>query len=353
MILNIRHLAAHTQGRQTHSQTLDFKNMTPPDQVHPRPHIDPERLTREMNWNLLRTFVVLAESGSITEAAERLRLKQPSVSVALKKLEDQLGQHLIDRSPGHFTLTKAGQMLYREAVNINGSILRLATLMRTVTPEISGHVRIAVASHVLCPLFDSVIGDFYAAHPKASLAIDVITSGDAITAVAAKRVSFALALVREQDPNLRYLPVYRETFGLFCGPRHPLFGRSDLTLEDLKGHAAVVFDNDRLQDALQDVTLLRARAALAPEVTGVSENLEEVRRMIMAGLGIGPLPKHVVARDIEDGLLWQVPPFEDLPEVDVYLIWNPTTVRNRAEETLLTTLIERLETVPFAERSYA
>lgn len=317
------------------------------------PHIDPERLAREMNWNLLRTFVVLAESGSITEAAERLRLKQPSVSVALKKLEDRLGQRLIDRSPGRFALTEAGQLLYGEAVNINGSILRLATLMRDVKPDISGHVRIAVASHVICPLFDEVIGDFYAAHPQASLSIDVITSMDAIAAVAAKRVSFALALVRNQDPNLRYIPMYREVFGLFCGPRHPLFGREDLTLDDLKGHGAVVFDNDRLQDALQDVTLLRARAALAPQVTGVSENLEEVRRMIMSGLGIGPLPKHVVARDLRDGLLWQVPPLEDLPEVDVYLIWNPATVRNRAEDKLLQSLIERLETTPFSDRTYA
>jgi len=317
------------------------------------PHIDPERLAREMNWNLLRTFVVLAESGSITEAAERLRLKQPSVSVALKKLEDRLGQRLIDRSPGRFALTEAGQLLYGEAVNINGSILRLATLMRDVTPDISGHVRIAVASHVICPLFDEVIGDFYATHPQASLSIDVITSMDAIAAVAAKRVSFALALVRNQDPNLRYIPMYREVFGLFCGPRHPLFGQEDLTLDDLKGHGAVVFDNDRLQDALQDVTLLRARAALAPQVTGVSENLEEVRRMIMSGLGIGPLPKHVVARDLRDGLLWQVPPLEDLPEVDVYLIWNPATVRNRAEDKLLQSLIERLETTPFSDRTYA
>ena len=317
------------------------------------PHIDPERLAREMNWNLLRTFVVLAESGSITEAAERLRLKQPSVSVALKKLEDRLGQRLIDRSPGRFALTEAGQLLYGEAVNINGSILRLATLMRDVTPDISGHVRIAVASHVICPLFDEAIGNFYAAHPQASLSIDVITSMDAIAAVAAKRASFALALVRNQDPNLRYIPMYREIFGLFCGPRHPLFGREDLTLDDLKGHGAVVFDNDRLQDALQDVTLLRARAALAPQVTGVSENLEEVRRMIMSGLGIGPLPKHVVARDLRDGLLWQVPPLEDLPEVDVYLIWNPATVRNRAEDKLLQSMIERLETTPFSDRTYA
>ena len=58
---------------------------------------DPERIARELDWNLLRTFVVLAESRSITEGAARLRLKQPSVSSALKRLEDRVGRKLIDR----------------------------------------------------------------------------------------------------------------------------------------------------------------------------------------------------------------------------------------------------------------
>jgi DNA-binding transcriptional LysR family regulator len=47
---------------------------------------------RELDWNLLRTFVVLAESGSVTEAAQKLRLAQPTVSTALKRLEDRLGK---------------------------------------------------------------------------------------------------------------------------------------------------------------------------------------------------------------------------------------------------------------------
>lgn len=66
------------------------------------PYLDPDRIARELDWNLLRTFVVLAESRSVTDAAQRLSLKQPSVSTALKKLEDRLGRRLIDRSPGHY-----------------------------------------------------------------------------------------------------------------------------------------------------------------------------------------------------------------------------------------------------------
>ena len=56
-----------------------------------------DRLVRELDWNLLRTFVVLAESRSITEAAGKLRLAQPSVSTALKRLEARIDKKLIDK----------------------------------------------------------------------------------------------------------------------------------------------------------------------------------------------------------------------------------------------------------------
>jgi len=93
----------------------------------------PDRMMRDLDWNLLRSFVVLAQSKSITEAAHKLRLTQPSVSATLKRLEDRVGKRLIDRKPGHFKLTQAGEVLYREAMDIQGSILRLSTLMREMT----------------------------------------------------------------------------------------------------------------------------------------------------------------------------------------------------------------------------
>ena len=55
-----------------------------------------ERLVWELDWNLLRTFVVIAELKSITRAAEQLKLKQPSVSNALKRLEDRVGRRLVE-----------------------------------------------------------------------------------------------------------------------------------------------------------------------------------------------------------------------------------------------------------------
>ncbi len=311
-----------------------------------------ERLARELDWNLLRTFVVLAESHSVTDAAERLRLKQPTVSNALKRLEDRLGRRLIDRGPGRFRLTEAGRLLLREAVDIHGAILRLDTLMREVHEEVRGHVSISMASHVSSPLIDEALAAFHAAHRHATLSIDVMASRLAIEDVVARRASFAVCLVHKQSAVLDHHHLYREYFGLFCGPTHPLFGRSGLVRADLSGHASVSFQTDQMSDALRPVAIMRAEADLDDHVVATSSHLEEVRRLIIAGLGVGPLPIHVVRRDVADGLLWRLPPYEDPPAIDVHVVHNPKARMNRAEAAMLAELVDRIEATPLSERTY-
>lgn len=312
----------------------------------------PDRIMREMDWNLLRTFVTMAQSRSVTDAAHRLRLTQPSVSTALKRLEDRVGKRLINRSPGRYDLTEAGEVLCREALDIQGAILRLSTLMRNMTDEVTGHVRVALASHVVCPLFDQVLAEFHTETPRATLSIEVHTSAQAIDQVSARAASLAICLVHQRNPKLEYLRLYREFFGLFCGPPHPLFGHHDLTRADLAGQSAVSFDTDRLQDALKPVTLMRAQAELGDRIIATSSHLEEVRRMIVAGLGIGPLPLHVAQRDVQDGLLWQLPPYDQTAPVDVHVVWNPRAILNRAEQSLLDRLAHRIDTTPMEARTY-
>ena len=74
--------------------------------------------------------------------------------------------------------------------------------------------------------------------------------------------------------------------------------------------------------------------------------------MIVSGLGVGPLPIHVAERDVQDGQLWQVPPYEDLPPIDVYLVWSEGATKNRAEQILLDRLIAAIDETPIEQRSY-
>ena len=308
--------------------------------------------SRKLDWNLLHTFVVIAEAGSITAAAERLGRKQPSVSNALRRLEDHVGKKLIERSPGNFGLTDTGVLLQREALEVYGTVTRLDTLLRDVADEVRGQVRIVMASHVVSPVFDECLSEFHKAHPKATLSLEVMSSAAALTEVSARRASLAICLIRGRSEKLEYRRLYREFFGLFCGPGHPLSGQKNLTLRDLHGHSSVSFATDRFDDVLRPVALIRANAELDSNVVARSSHLEEVRRMTIAGLGISALPIHVVKRDIEDGLLWRLPPYDSPPAIDVYMSWNPQSRFNRAETVFREMIADKIEKLPISERTY-
>lgn len=314
--------------------------------------LSPERLARDLDWNLLKTFLVIAKSKSITDAANTLRLRQPSVSASLKRLEGRIGKKLVDRSPGFFRLTKAGTLLEKEIIEIQGTILRFETLLRDTDDEIRGHVRIAMASYVESPLFDKALSQFHQQHPHATLSIEISASRHALENLVARRVSIGICLVKDRSPKLNYKRLFREHFGLFCGPAHPLFGKKNLLPTDLAGHSSVSFVTDQMGDALRLVALMRAQANLDDRVVGTSANLEEVRRMIIAGLGIGPLPIHVAKRDEKSGVLWRLPPYESPPAIDVYLVENSKAQLNRAEAAFCKILHDLIDTTPIEERIY-
>lgn len=312
----------------------------------------PERLVWDLDWNLLRTFVVIAEVKSITRAAERLNLKQPSVSNALRRLEDRVGRRLVERDATRFELTEVGRLIYEQSVEVFGSISQLPLLMRGISDDVTGHVMIATASHVVSPLFDRALAEFHRNYPRASITISVSASTEVAKQVRERRASFGICLVSQRDPALDYAMVYREFFGFFCGPQHRLYGKAGLTLADLRGEPSVSFQTDHISDALRPVALLRSEARLNADVVGVSSSLEEVRRMIVAGLGIGPLPLHVAQRDVADGMLWRLPPYDAPPAIDIFLLTNPDKAMNRAEKALLAGLQALIAETPFEERIY-
>lgn len=311
-----------------------------------------EKFVNQLDWNLLRTFVVIVEEASFTRAAHRLLRGQPSVSLALQRLETELNCRLIERSRGSFRLTAAGSLLYSECMDIYSGVSRLKDITTAATKEISGEISIHLVSHVITPLLDSLLTETKKLYPKITFSIKTSTSAIVTSAVLERVASFGICLVNRPVPDLTYDVLYREFFGFYCGPPHALFGRSGLTMEDLRGCDVISFDTDDLNDALRPVALLRKQWDLVQRIVGRSSQLEEVRRMIQCGLGIGSLPIHVVERDVRDGLLWRLPPYEEPPEVDIFLIRNPKKKLNRAEQLFLDRLLSKIETIPIEQRTY-
>lgn len=311
-----------------------------------------EKFVTNLDWNLLRTFVVIVEEGGITAAATRLLRRQPTVSAALGRLEAQIGSRLIERGGGAFRLTAAGRELYRECIEIYGSISRLGNLSQTTSKQLTGHIDILLASHVVTPILDQTITEFHRAFSDVTFEIRVETSRNVMRAVLEKAAPLGICLVNRRLAKLDYLRIYREHFGFFCGPPHPLYGREGLDISDLRGCPGVSFETDSMDDALRPVAVFRRDHGLDHNIVARSAHLEEVRRLIACGLGIGPLPIHVVRPDTESGLLWRLPPHADPPAVDIYVVTNPANRLTRAEARFLDMLKRAIGARTLADRTY-
>lgn len=311
------------------------------------------RFPWNLDWNLLRTFMVVVEQRGISKAATHLGLKQPTVSAALKRLELTVGKTLVIRKPNEFSITRAGQILYTECATIFGTVSQIpAILDEGNADDLRGHLSIAITSSVISEHFDDFLNRFSIAHPKVTYSFTVYESDEVEKMVALNRSSFGICLLSRIPKNLNVTVLYNEFFGLFCGARHRLFNAEDIAIEDLEGEPFVAFQTEAEGGPLESISTLRASLNLSRNWRGVSSSLNEIRRLIMADIGIGALPLHVARRDVEAGHIRQLPPYTNLPRISIYLVSNPARRNSEAESTFLSAIEAELSMICLAERTY-
>jgi DNA-binding transcriptional LysR family regulator len=298
---------------------------------------------------LLHTFAAIAEQESLSRAAHVLGRGQPAVSAALKRLEEQLGCKLAMRGPRNFALTDAGKIVSREAREICGSIDRLSALVADLSGELVGGVNLTIASHMTSPLIDQAFAEFHRRHPKATFDTTVMTSPGIMEAMTNGLIYFGIGPASKMREEFDYFHIFKEYCGFYCGPRHPLFGVRDLTIDDLAKQQAVTYRAAVQSDALQSITDMRDQVRFIDPPVAVSNHMEEVRRMIVAGLGIGPFPIHVAEGDSQ---LWRLPPYQPVMPTNIYLITNPRVRPSRSEQAFIEVLQEVVSATPYAQRIY-
>lgn len=223
--------------------------------------------------------------------------------------------------------------------------------MEVGTDELRGHLSVAIASHVNSEQFDEVLHQFAARHPKVSFSFTVADSEEVMSRVNQNRTSLGICLLQEVPAGLKASVLYREYFGLFCGPRHRLFDQSEIALSELEGAPSVSFQTETEDGPLEPVARLRARARIAASWRGLSSNLHELRRMIVADIGIRALPLHVAQRDVDLGRLRQLPPYDDLPLVNIYLLMNPARRLSDAEAAFLSSCEAAIASTDLGDRT--
>lgn len=313
---------------------------------------DQNPASRMLDWNLLRVFLVIAEERSISRAAGVLQRTQPAISSALKRLEETIGTQLVHRSATTFALTDAGTLLHRECKEVFNTICHIPSLITDQSESLTGTLSFTLASHIVSDIIDDALALFHERHPKVTLDISLVTSSSVVEKVMNRSINFGVCLANTKINGLEYFHLYKEHFSFFCGPKHRFFGKKGLTLADLAGESAVSFKVFAATEMLHTITGMYRQANLAIPFAGYSDNLEEVRRMIIAGLGIGALPVHVMQRDVRDKLLWQLPPYSKMTPVDVYLVSSPKAQLTRAEQAFINTLKEVTLAIPAEKRVY-
>ena len=283
--------------------------------------LDP--IVRQLDWNLLRTFIVIVQEKSLTRAANRLLLTQPAISSALQKLEGRLGVKLIERGGRAFSVTPEGQALFNECLVVYGQIAALPARLDAVHKKITGTVNIAAASGAASDILDDALDEFHTGYPDVALSINISSSLNATQSVRAQVASLSICYAQSTFEALKYDHLREIIFGLYCGPRHRLYGQRDVELSDLRGESFISFQTDRLADDQWPEELLRFRQKMSFRTIGNSFNLSEVFRMVSANMGVGLFPVSTVSRAEEDGRLWRLPPYGKTLTGNVYLITNP------------------------------
>src|SRR5688572_18107010 len=188
-----------------------------------------------MDLMQLEMFVATAELRNVQRAAERVFRTQPAVSMAIRRLEEELGSPLFDRSNrGNYILTPSGELLFAYAKRILGGRAEVISQIRELHSLEAGRVRIGANESAGNYVLPRMIRAFRARHPK--IRIDVIrqNSRQLIHDIRENTIDLALISFVPDEKDVETLPLMKDELVLVASPRHPLAGKT-VRIQDLGG----------------------------------------------------------------------------------------------------------------------
>jgi DNA-binding transcriptional LysR family regulator len=266
----------------------------------------------------LRSFVAVAEAGSLTAAAARLHLAQQSLSQQIRALEAQLGVVLFERTSRGVTLTAPGAVLLREARPVLAQADRAAEAVRRAARGEEGHLRIgflpSVANYVMPP----VVRAFRERHPQIALETQDLPVAQLIAGVREGRLDAAFTRPPEVG-DVATARVLREPVAAVLPEGHPLAARATLRLAELAGEPWVLTPRDSWPPWHRKYDEDFARAGFTARVVQRGSTPQSLLALVAAGVGVTRLP--VSSQSLRRGGVVFVP--LEGEEAEVVLAWRP------------------------------
>ncbi|MBX9861904.1 MAG: LysR family transcriptional regulator [Hyphomicrobium sp.] len=277
-----------------------------------------QKFCLDLDWNLLKIFHSIVEANGVSSAANALWRKQSTISLALQRLERNVGKRLCRRGPAGFALTEEGRILFECINDVYAKVNRIPASLENASQDLRGRLHLRTISNFVSTKFDKLLIAYTARCPLVELHIEVAPWEAISLAVLRSEVDVGIAPVHVQYPELRYELLTRETHLAYCGKRHPLFGSTVDAVSELAQEPLILTGADE-PDSL---TYYRLRHGLGKRVAATTPNLEEAKRLAILGFGICLLPNRMAAADVKKGLLWPLTSKAHGSACDVYAITN-------------------------------
>jgi LysR family hydrogen peroxide-inducible transcriptional activator len=242
----------------------------------------------------LSYFVEAARQRNFTRAAERLRIAQPALSQQMRRLEEELGTPLFVRGRKQTILTPAGEAFHGQAL----ALLSLAENARQVVAEVAqlrrGRLMIASIPTLSSCWLPPIIQRFRRQHPFIELVLREESSEDVAELVESGAVELGFLQLPVNRTTFDLQELFTEPFVVLVPPQHPLAGRRGVRLAQLAGEPFISYKGKARNVALEACR----NAGFEPRIACESGELETVRALVHAGLGVAILPKMAVATHI-------------------------------------------------------
>jgi LysR family transcriptional regulator, hydrogen peroxide-inducible genes activator len=287
-----------------------------------------------MTLTELRYVVAVAQQRHFGKAAKSCFVSQPTLSVAVKRLEDELGVTLFERSRNEITLTPIGERIVYQAQRVLTEADTIRELAKSGRNELSGPLRIGAIYTVapyLLPQLIPLMGELAPEIPLlveenyAAVLSDKLRRGD---------LDLAIVALPFEEPGILTQPIYEEPFAVLLPAEHKLSRKKELTLNEVEQETILLpglghcMREHVLKFCPNCYSKTKEKAALQKTLDGSS--LETIRMMVTGGVGISIVPCTAAGPDRTPEHLLATRPFSDIdPSRHIALAWRSSFPRTK------------------------
>lgn len=258
-----------------------------------------------MDFSQLETFLSIAEEKSFSRAAEKMLRTQPAISIAIKRLEEELGESLFDRSSKNGSLTEAGRILLSYAqrmINLRDEAKESVSELRGM---FRGRLTIGANESTSLYLLPPLLMEYRKRHPKIKIEVFRAVSEKIPLEVSERNLDFGFLSYDPMHPNLQSLEIHRDELVLVVLPNHPLAKQKQVTVKDLAEEQFVA--HNVKTPSRTKIFELFAQNQTPLNICLELATLETIKEFVLLEAGIAILPRLAVEAEIKSGKLAEVP----------------------------------------------